>query len=313
MGRFAIAPDGDICGVAVSSCRGAGGTNRPRISTCRAVPCHRPGRGRLRCSPKVSSNSRPYVSCARRDAMASRRRWSSQQWHDVRGGGQQRQQALHLRRAGRCSPSCRRIPRAAQRSARTERASSVSWPYTPYEQCDTASSCRLSSRAVRVSAHAKRANSASRPYTSCERCGAAPRVSVVITRCADGSACEEGQRRQQAFHLVRPLQRSTAVSVVVTRWADVSTCEEGQPRQRALHPLRAMRCSALVPEVVTRREGGWSRAVWPSAWAKGSASLAGLALLTCGVVPRHRAGLGHLQNSHEATSAEREPLTGSTL
>ena len=75
-------------------------------------------------------------------------------------------------------------------------------------------------------------------------------MSGVITLCAEASACEEGQRRRQASHLLRAMRCSAIVPEVITCCADVSACGEDRQRQPALPLLRAMRRSFLEPDVL---------------------------------------------------------------
>jgi len=54
----------------------------------------------------------------------------------------------------------------------------------------------------------------------------------AITSCAEVSAGDEGQLRQQALHSLRAMRRSASVSEVFTRCAEVNACAEGQQLSR---------------------------------------------------------------------------------
>jgi len=77
-------------------------------------------------------------------------------------------------------------------------------------------------------------------------------LSEAVSRHRDVSACEEGQQRLQALHLLRSTRCSGLVSKVTTCCADVSACDEGQQLQQALRHIRARRRCAIVSEVIAR-------------------------------------------------------------
>jgi len=70
-----------------------------------------------------------------------------------------------------------------------------------------------------------------------------------------------------------------------------SCLQKGQQQQQALHLLRVMQRHAIVSNVITE-----STAI--SARGEGPVAPAGLASLTSGAAPCHRAGCDHLQCSH---------------
>ena len=60
----------------------------------------------------------------------------------------------------------------------------------------------------------------------------------VITYSAAISACEKGQKPQQALHLLQELQLRGILPDVITYSAAISACEKGQKPQTALHLLQ---------------------------------------------------------------------------
>ena len=103
------------------------------------------------------------------------------------------------------------------------------------------------------STRTKRAGSVGRPHNSYERYDASHSRRLLFTCCADVSAGDEGQQRQQALPRIRAMRCGAIVSVFITRCADVSAYEEGLPRRQAFQLLRAIRCSALAPVVISCR------------------------------------------------------------
>ena len=63
----------------------------------------------------------------------------------------------------------------------------------------------------------------------------------MITYSAAVSACEKGQKPQQALHLLQELQLRGLLPNVITYNAAVSACEKGHKPQQALHLVPAPR------------------------------------------------------------------------
>merc|ERR1712190_431614 len=76
-------------------------------------------------------------------------------------------------------------------------------------------------------------------------------VPDVITYSAAISACEKGQRPQEALHLLQEMQLRGLVPDVITYSAAISACEKGQQPQQVLHLLQEMQLRGLVPNVIT--------------------------------------------------------------
>ena len=76
-------------------------------------------------------------------------------------------------------------------------------------------------------------------------------VPDVITHSAANSACEKGQRCQQALRLLRTMQLLGIVPEVITHRAVSSACKKDQEHQQALILLRTMQRHYVVPDVIT--------------------------------------------------------------
>ena len=72
-----------------------------------------------------------------------------------------------------------------------------------------------------------------------------------ITYSAAISACEKGQKPQQALHLLQEMQLRGLLPNVITYNAAVSACEKGHKPQQALHLLQEMLLRGLLPSVFT--------------------------------------------------------------
>ena len=65
------------------------------------------------------------------------------------------------------------------------------------------------------------------------------------------SACEKGQKPQQALHLLQDLQLRGLLPDVITYSAAISAREKGQQPQQALHLLQELQLRGLLPKVNT--------------------------------------------------------------
>ena len=72
----------------------------------------------------------------------------------------------------------------------------------------------------------------------------------MITYSAAISACEKGQKPQQALHLLQELQFRGLLPDVITYSAAISACEWGQQPQQALHLLQELQLRGLLPDVI---------------------------------------------------------------
>ena len=72
----------------------------------------------------------------------------------------------------------------------------------------------------------------------------------VITYNAAISACEKGQRPQEALHLLQELQLRGLLPNVITYNAAISACEKGRMPQQALNLLQEMQLRSLLPDVI---------------------------------------------------------------
>ena len=62
--------------------------------------------------------------------------------------------------------------------------------------------------------------------------------STLVTYSAAISACEKGQRPQQALHMLQELQLRGLLPDVITYSAAISACEKWHKPQQALHLLQ---------------------------------------------------------------------------
>ncbi|CAK0866989.1 unnamed protein product, partial [Prorocentrum cordatum] len=65
------------------------------------------------------------------------------------------------------------------------------------------------------------------------------------------SACEKGEKWQQALSLLREMRAARSEPNVVSYSAGVSACEKGEQWQRALSLLSEMRGEKLEPNVIS--------------------------------------------------------------
>ena len=72
----------------------------------------------------------------------------------------------------------------------------------------------------------------------------------MITYSAAISACERGQKPQQALHLLQELQLRGLLPDVITYNAAISAREKGQKPQQALHLLQELQLRGLLPDVM---------------------------------------------------------------
>ena len=99
--------------------------------------------------------------------------------------------------------------------------------------CRSEASCRTRSSTARPSAHARRATS---PHSSCvtlQTLQLRGLLSIVITYNAAISACEKGQKPQQAMPLVQTLQLRGLRPTVSTYNATIRACARGLQPQYA--------------------------------------------------------------------------------
>ena len=73
----------------------------------------------------------------------------------------------------------------------------------------------------------------------------------MITYNAAISACEKGQKPQQALHLLQELQLRGLLPDVITYSAAISACEKGQEPQQALLLLQELQLRGLLPNMIT--------------------------------------------------------------
>ena len=72
----------------------------------------------------------------------------------------------------------------------------------------------------------------------------------MITYNAAISACEKGQKPQQALQLLLELPLRGLLPDVITYSAAISACEKGQKPQQALHLLQEVQLRGLLPDVM---------------------------------------------------------------
>ena len=85
------------------------------------------------------------------------------------------------------------------------------------------------------------------------RCDSQRPHSVSLHASREGnyiSACEKGQKPQQALHLLQDLQLRGLLPDVITYSAAISACEKGQKPQQALHLLQELQLRGLLPDVM---------------------------------------------------------------
>ena len=73
----------------------------------------------------------------------------------------------------------------------------------------------------------------------------------MITYGAAISACEKGQKPQQALHLLQEVQLRGLMPDVITYSAAMLACEKGQQPQDALYLLQETQIRGLLPKFST--------------------------------------------------------------
>ena len=73
----------------------------------------------------------------------------------------------------------------------------------------------------------------------------------VITYSALISACEKGQKPEDAIELFKAMKWEGVVPDVITYNALISACEKGQKFEQALKLFHAMQQQGVVPDVIT--------------------------------------------------------------